>query len=122
MSESKENFRNISKWKDYLKHNGKLHIATPKFLHHKFCIIDNNTINDQQKEFITFVLMTGDENSPLIDNVKLAGVKVAFQYNYFQIFANFRDVHGNDSELPVKGFGGFRPNIGVVFNAQIVER
>lgn len=66
--------------------------------------------------------MTGDENSPLIDNVKLAGVKVAFQYNYFQIFANFRDVHGNDSELPVKGFGGFRPNIGVVFNAQIFER
>lgn len=44
MSESKENFRNVSKWKAFLRHNGKLHIATPKFLHHKFCIIDNTTI------------------------------------------------------------------------------
>lgn len=44
MSESKENFRNIPKWKEFLRHSGKLHIATPKFLHHKFCIIDNTII------------------------------------------------------------------------------
>ena len=67
-------------------------------------------------------LLTGDENSTLMDNIKSAGVKVTFQYNYFQIFADFRDVHGNKSELPVKGFGGFHPNIGVVFNAEIFQR
>lgn len=44
ISESKENFRNISKWKDYLRFGGKLYIATPKFLHNKFCIIDSRTI------------------------------------------------------------------------------
>jgi hypothetical protein len=44
LSESKENFRTTSKFKDFLRFGGKLHIATPKFLHHKFCIIDGNAI------------------------------------------------------------------------------
>ena len=78
-------------------------------------------IPDPGKEDYRY-LLTGDENSALIDNIKSAGVKVTFQYNYFQIFADFRDVHGNKSKLPVKGFGGFHPNIGVVFNAEIFER
>lgn len=44
ISESKENFQNISKWKDFLKNDGKLHVAMPKFLHYKFCVIDKTTI------------------------------------------------------------------------------
>ncbi|PKV76266.1 phospholipase D-like domain-containing protein [Pontibacter ramchanderi] len=61
MSESKENFRNISKWKDFLRHGGKLHIATPKFLHHKFCIIDNKTIINGSYNW-TYFAQSNDEN------------------------------------------------------------
>lgn len=61
MSESKENFRNISKWKDFLKFGGKLHIATPKFLHHKFCIIDSNTIINGSYNW-TYFAQSNEEN------------------------------------------------------------
>lgn len=61
MSESKENFRNISKWKDFLRHNGKLHIATPKFLHHKFCIIDNTIILNGSYNW-TYFAQRNEEN------------------------------------------------------------
>ena len=61
MSESKENFRNISKWKEFLRHRGKLHIATPKFLHHKFCIIDNTTILNGSYNW-TYYAQRNEEN------------------------------------------------------------
>ena len=61
MSESKENFRNISKWKEFLRHKGKLHIATPKFLHHKFCIIDNTTILNGSYNW-TYYAQRNEEN------------------------------------------------------------
>jgi len=44
MSNSKENFRNTRKFKDFIKNQGKLFISTENFLHNKFCIIDNATI------------------------------------------------------------------------------
>ncbi len=44
ISDSIENFRNTKKFKDFLRNGGKLHIAAPKFLHNKFCIIDRKTI------------------------------------------------------------------------------
>lgn len=61
MSESKENFRNVSKWKDFLRHNGKLYIATPKFLHHKFCIIENTTIINGSYNW-TYFAQSNEEN------------------------------------------------------------
>lgn len=61
LSESKENFRNISKWKDFLNDNGKLHIATPKFLHHKFCIIDNKIIINGSYNW-TYFAQSNEEN------------------------------------------------------------
>jgi len=61
MSESRENFRNISKWKDFLRYNGKLHIVTPKFLHHKFCIIDNTTIINGSYNW-TYFAQSNEEN------------------------------------------------------------
>lgn len=44
ISNSKENFENPNNFKDYLRLHGKLFISTRTFLHHKFCIIDSNTI------------------------------------------------------------------------------
>jgi hypothetical protein len=66
MSESKENFRNVSKWKDYLKFGGKLHIATPKFLHHKFCIIDSRIIINGSYNW-TYFAQSNEENILVID-------------------------------------------------------
>ncbi len=61
MSESKENFRNIPKWNEFLRHSGKLHIATPKFLHHKFCIIDNTIILNGSYNW-TYFAQRNEEN------------------------------------------------------------
>lgn len=61
MSESKENFRVTSKFKDFLRFGGKLHIAAPKFLHHKFCIIDGNTIINGSYNW-TYFARGNDEN------------------------------------------------------------
>lgn len=44
ISDSKENFKNINKFKEYLRFQGKLFITTKPFLHHKFCIIDDSII------------------------------------------------------------------------------
>ncbi|MBK8712042.1 MAG: hypothetical protein IPL97_09245 [Niastella sp.] len=65
MSESKENFRNTSKFKDFLRFGGKLHIAAPKFLHHKFCIIDGNTIINGSYNW-TYFAQSNDENILII--------------------------------------------------------
>jgi hypothetical protein len=61
MSESKENFRNTSKFKEFLRFGGKLHIAAPKFLHNKFCIIDGNTIINGSYNW-TYFAQSNDEN------------------------------------------------------------
>jgi phosphatidylserine/phosphatidylglycerophosphate/cardiolipin synthase-like enzyme len=61
MSESKENFRNTSKFKDFLRFGGKLNIAAPKFLHHKFCIIDGSTIINGSYNW-TYFAQNSDEN------------------------------------------------------------
>lgn len=44
ISNSKENFENINNFKNYLRLRAKLFVSTKQFLHHKFCIIDNNII------------------------------------------------------------------------------
>ena len=44
ISDSKENFKNNSKFKDFLRHKGQLYVSTTVFLHHKFCIIHDKTI------------------------------------------------------------------------------
>jgi len=44
ISNSKENFENPDNFRDYLRLHAKLFISTRTFLHHKFCIIDSNTI------------------------------------------------------------------------------
>ena len=41
---SKENFANTAKFRDFLRYKGKLFIATNPFMHHKFCIIDDKII------------------------------------------------------------------------------
>ncbi|RKR82093.1 hypothetical protein BDD43_2260 [Mucilaginibacter gracilis] len=67
-------------------------------------------------------LFTSNESSPLKTTINSWGVKCTFQYNYFQIFADLRTVKGTEAELPVPGYRGFHPNIGIIFNAEIFEK
>lgn len=67
-------------------------------------------------------LFTGDENNILKGTIHSYGVKAAFQYNNFQIFADFRNVTGNKDDYPVPGLLGFHQNIGIIFNADIFEK
>ncbi len=52
--------------------------------------------------------------------VRSFGVKVTFQYNNFQIFADLKSVKKND--ISIREIRGFNSNIGFVFNAEIFER
>lgn len=61
MSDSKENFRNTSQFKNFLRFEGKLHIYTPKFLHHKFCIIDSKIIINGSYNW-TYYAQSNEEN------------------------------------------------------------
>jgi len=65
MSDSKENFRNTLKFKEFLRIGGKLHIATPRFLHHKFCILDRNTIINGSYNW-TYFAQSNEENILII--------------------------------------------------------
>ncbi|MFB9864306.1 phospholipase D-like domain-containing protein [Rufibacter immobilis] len=44
ISDSKENFKSTNKFKDYLRLQGQLFISIQPFLHHKFCVIDEDVI------------------------------------------------------------------------------
>jgi hypothetical protein len=66
-------------------------------------------------------LFTGSVESVLKPAIHSWGIKAAFQYNSFQVFADFRTVTGDKSSVPVDVLRGFHPNIGVIFNAEIFE-
>lgn len=44
ISDSKENFYNASKFKEFLRCGGCIYVSSPKFLHNKFCIIDDSIV------------------------------------------------------------------------------
>jgi hypothetical protein len=59
-------------------------------------------------------------NKPLTDNFFSGGIKIAFQINSFQIFADFRHVFRKE-DISARELRGFHSNIGVIFNAKIFE-
>ncbi|PSL44635.1 hypothetical protein CLV51_1057 [Chitinophaga niastensis] len=66
-------------------------------------------------------LFKAQDVKDLSNSISCWGFKIAFQYNYFQIFSDCRWVVTDPKKLP-ESMGGFHPNIGVTFNAQIFER
>lgn len=61
VSDSKENFKTITKYKRLLQMKAQLFVASPKFLHHKFCIIDNTTIISGSYNW-TYYAQSSEEN------------------------------------------------------------
>ncbi|MCC6289718.1 MAG: hypothetical protein IT249_17720 [Chitinophagaceae bacterium] len=78
-------------------------------------------VPDEDQEDYRY-LFTGDKYSSLKSIIKSYGVKVAFQYNNFQIFADLRHVLGNNMQVPIRDLRGFNSNVGVTFNAAIFEK
>lgn len=65
ISDSKENFKNINKFKDLIRNQSKLYITSPRFLHHKFCIIDNSVIINGSYNW-TYYAQSNEENILII--------------------------------------------------------
>jgi len=86
-SDSRENFKNPSKFEELLRHGGQLYIATPKFLHNKFCIVDRNLIINGSYNW-TYYARNNEENILIItldnalkdDNRLLLGFEAKHKY------------------------------------------
>jgi len=50
------------------------------------------------------------------------GFKFLVQFNNFQAFADLRSVLGTEKSIPVRELRGFNSSIGIVFNADIIEK
>lgn len=62
-----------------------------------------------------------DVQSDLIkDNIYCLGVKLGFQINSLQVFADFRGVLGK-TRTPVRELQGFHANLGFIFNADVLS-
>ena len=61
ISDSKENFKNANKFKDLIRNQSQLYIVSPKFLHHKFCIIDDYIIINGSYNW-TYYAQSNEEN------------------------------------------------------------
>ncbi|WP_291287157.1 phospholipase D-like domain-containing protein [Flavobacterium sp.] len=61
ISNAKENFKSTSKFKDFIKNKGKLYIATQKFMHNKFCILDDTIIINGSYNW-TYYACSSEEN------------------------------------------------------------
>jgi hypothetical protein len=59
--------------------------------------------------------------STLTDNICTAGIKIGFQINNLQVYADFRNVLNKRDKIPVRELQGFHANIGIVFNADVFE-
>jgi hypothetical protein len=61
ISDSKENFKNSNKLKELIKNKSQLFIVSPRFLHHKFCIIDDSIIINGSYNW-TYYAQSNEEN------------------------------------------------------------
>jgi hypothetical protein len=63
-------------------------------------------------------------SSPIVnltDKIWTAGVKIGFYVNGLQIFSDFRSVLNKNEKVPIRELQGFSANIGIVFNADVLE-
>lgn len=88
ISNAKENFKNTSKFKDFIRNRGKLYVAIQKFMHNKFCIIDDEIIINGSYNW-TYYACSSEENIMVIsidknikEDIDLLN-KFNAKYNYF---------------------------------------
>jgi len=104
ISNAKENFRNTSKFKDFVRNRGKLYVAMQKFMHNKFCIIDDEIIINGSYNW-TYYACSSEENIMVIsidknikEDVDLLN-KFNTKYNYFCNKISTLIANSNDLEV-----------------------
>ena len=107
ISDSKDNFKNISKLESLVRNKSQIFIVSPNFLHHKFCIIDNSiiingsynwTYNAQKNEENILVLSVNDsieEDKNLLTKFNAKFIffceKVSIKVTEKKILKNFKE-------------------------------
>ena len=76
---------------------------------------------DDYRALLTRKVKLSAPASNLTDNICTWGFKIGFQVNGLQIFADFRSVLNKDEHVPLRELKGFHANIGVSFNADVLE-
>jgi hypothetical protein len=114
ISDSKDNFKNISKLESLVRNKSVIYIVSPNFLHHKFCIIDNSiiingsynwTYSAQKNEENILVLSVNDsieEDKSLLTKFntkfKFFCDKVSIKVTETKTLKNFKD-NGKESTI-----------------------
>lgn len=86
ISDREENFKNNKKFMRFLQHGGSLYIARAKFLHNKFCILDDSVLINGSYNW-SYPAISNEENimimnlDPEIDSELLK--KFTAKFNYF---------------------------------------
>ena len=86
ISDREENFKNNKKFIKFLQHGGNLYIATTKFLHNKFCILDDSVLINGSYNW-SYPAICNEENiiimnlDPEIDSELLK--RFTAKFNYF---------------------------------------
>ncbi len=82
-----------------------------------------NIPNEDTADYKALVIRNTKSSSSqtLTDEIWTAGVKIGFQINSLQVFADFRGVLNKRENIPVRELQGFHANIGIVFNAEVFE-
>lgn len=65
ISDSRENFLNNNKFREYLRLQGQLFVSTKVFLHHKFCLIDDKIVINGSYNW-TYHAISSEENIMVI--------------------------------------------------------
>lgn len=114
--------------------NDSLHFTT---INHVFGVkyaflqkIDGDDVSFSLSPFFAIANIADQDNDDfrklfnktnLPSHISSLGVKIAFQYNNLQAYADLRHVFGSENTLP-RNLRGFNANIGFVFNAEIFEK
>jgi phosphatidylserine/phosphatidylglycerophosphate/cardiolipin synthase-like enzyme len=86
ISNREENFKNNKKFIKFLQHGGNLYIATTKFLHNKFCILDDSILINGSYNW-SYPAISNEENimimnlDPEMDSELLK--RFTAKFNYF---------------------------------------
>lgn len=82
-----------------------------------------NIPNEDTTDYRSLLIRSSKLNpsrSSLQDNIWTAGLKIGFQINSLQVFADFRSVI-NKNKIPIRELQGFHSNIGFIFNAEVFD-
>jgi hypothetical protein len=124
ISNAKENFKNTSKFKDFIKSKGELFIATSKFMHNKFCIVDDKIIINGSYNW-TYYACSSEENvmiiaidKNIIEDIELLK-KFNVKYKYLCEKISLQILNSNDLYNYKKIENNLSDNLAIIDEAEM---